>query len=369
MAARSGGRCEFAGCNKYTFEHPLTLQNGNFSESAHIVAFSKRGPRGEEGSRPENINDVDNLMHLCFDCHHLIDSHPQDYSRSVLESYKAEHEARIKHVTGLGPDMRTTIVQLKALVAGKTVDIPIEHVFSAVAPRWPTDRRGVVIDLTANPVDDDASVSVATQKISQDVRRLYEPGMDVEKTQHISLFAIAPIHLLVFLGHQLSDKIQVDMFQRHRDAGSPWTWRTSGEAARYILKVRQKGSDLTRVALVIALSGAINQTDLPQTIDATFTVYEITLANLAPGVDFLRQREDLERFRRAYRDFLAILRRDHPGLQAIHVLPAVPAPVAVACGYDLLPKRDPSLLVYDYDKAKGGFNLRITINNTQDKPI
>jgi hypothetical protein len=108
---------------------------------------------------------------------------------------------------------------------------------------------------------------------------------------------------------------------------------------------------------------------LPQTIDATFTVYEITLANLAPGVDFLRQREDLERFRRAYRDFLAILRRDHPGLQAIHVLPAVPAPVAVACGYDLLPKRDPSLLVYDYDKAKGGFNLRITINNTQDKPI
>ena len=35
----------------------------------------------------------------------------------VLVQYKASHEARIRLVTGLGPDMRTEIVQLKAQVA------------------------------------------------------------------------------------------------------------------------------------------------------------------------------------------------------------------------------------------------------------
>src|ERR1700720_1769959 len=72
LAARSGGRCEFAGCNKYLFEHSLTLRRGNFSEHAHIVAFSEGGPRGREGRRPSNIHSPNNLMLLCAECHKLI---------------------------------------------------------------------------------------------------------------------------------------------------------------------------------------------------------------------------------------------------------------------------------------------------------
>ena len=118
LAARSGGRCEFAGCNKYLFEHPLTLRRGNFSQHAHIVAFSKAGPRGREGPRPSNIHSPNNLMLLCAECHKLIDDNPADYPRTVLEKYKRDHEERIKHVTGLGPDMRTSVVQLKATIGG-----------------------------------------------------------------------------------------------------------------------------------------------------------------------------------------------------------------------------------------------------------
>lgn len=367
LAVRSGGRCEFAGCNMYTFEHPLTLVEGNFSESAHIVAFSQKGPRGREGKRPKGIHVIENLMHLCFECHKLIDDRPADYPRAVLESYKAAHEARIRHLTGLGPDLQTTVLQLKALVAGQAVDIPIAHVYEAVAPRWPTDRRGVVIDLTSIPFDSDAFVEVAAQKIRQEVDKLYQLGMDVEKTRHISLFALAPIPLLVFLGRCLSNKITVDLFQRHRDAGSPWTWRASGEPAEFVRNVRQRGTDPTRVAVLLSLSGPLHLIDLPSAIDGTFTVYEITLANGKPTVDFLRQRQDLERFRRAYREFLDALMANHPGIQDLHVFPAVPAPVAVACGHDLLPKVHPALLVHDRDKAKGGFTLRMRVND-KDAP-
>ncbi len=137
LFVRAGGRCQFDGCNKFPLRHPLTLARGNFGQMAHVVAFSKAGPRGR-GVRPKDINDVVNLMLLCTDCHKLIDTDPEKYSVAVLEKYKAKHEERIHHVTGLGPDLKTTVVQLKSRIAGQTVAIPAADITSAVAPAIPS---------------------------------------------------------------------------------------------------------------------------------------------------------------------------------------------------------------------------------------
>jgi len=40
----------------------------------------------------------------------------------------------------------------------------------------------------------------------------------------------------------------------------------------------------------------------------------------------------------------------------------VPAPIAVLCGRELLPKVDPSVTVYDHEKDQGGFVQILTIN-------
>jgi SMODS-associated and fused to various effectors sensor domain/HNH endonuclease len=368
LAARSGGRCEFAGCNEYLFEHPLTLKDGNFSQHAHIVAFSEEGPRGHEGERPRDINSVDNLMLLCPLCHKLIDDNPDDYPRAVLEKYKQDHEERIRHVTGLGPDMRTSVVQLKATIGGSAVDIPAAHIYEAVAPRYPTDKKGHVIDLTAYGQENrDEYYRLATTKIQQDVARLYAPGMDVEATRHISLFALAPIPLLAFLGHCLSNKIAVEFYQRHRTGTELWKWKVGGVPARYKLCKRREGRDPKEVALLLCLSGTIDDQLLPSSIDCQFTIYEITLDGDVPNPEFLRQRADLEEFRSTYRRFLAELIRDHPAVRELHVFPAVPAPIAVSCGHDLLPKVHPSLSVYDYDKGSGGFINRLRINDHDTK--
>jgi hypothetical protein len=69
----------------------------------------------------------------------------------------------------------------------------------------------------------------------------------------------------------------------------------------------------------------------------------------------------------AYRRFLAELMRDHPAVRELHMFPAVPAPIAVSCGHDVLPKVHPSLSVYDYDKASGGFIKRLRINDHDTK--
>src|SRR4029077_18651458 len=64
----------------------------------------------------------ENLMLLCAPCHKLIDDRPADYPRSVLEAYKRDHERRISHVTGLVPDLRTTVVHLERFPLGLNRD-------------------------------------------------------------------------------------------------------------------------------------------------------------------------------------------------------------------------------------------------------
>ncbi len=118
---------------------------------------------------------------------------------------------------------------------------------------------------------------------------------------------------------------------------------------------------------MLSLSGIVDPGSLPEAIDARFSLYEITLEGQVPNTGFLRQRADLDAFRATYREFLARLRRDHPGLRELHVFPAVPAPVAVACGFDLLPKVDPALVVYDNVTKDGGFIARLKVNDHERK--
>jgi hypothetical protein len=361
LLVRAGGRCEFDDHNDYLLQHPLTLTPGNFAQMAHIVAFKEDGPRGKFPLPAAYINDISNLMLVCPQCHKLIDDHPDQYPVSVLQKYKESHEDRIFHVTGLGPDKKTTVVQLKARIAGQTIAIPVAQVTKAVAPRYPTDAKGHLIDLTAINSEGKAFIQEAARCIKQKLERLYEPGMDVHETRHISLFALAPIPLLVYLGSQLSNKVPVDVFQRHRDT-EDWVWKDSGTPAEYRFDKIRQGRGHGGIALILSLSGKIKLEALPAEINDEFTVYELTLANMEPNPTYLRQRDDLTRFKDAYQGALRTIARECGQCDAIHLFPAVPAPVAVFCGRELLPKVDPKLVVYDYDKRMGGFTPTIEVN-------
>jgi hypothetical protein len=361
LSVRAGGRCEFDGCNTYLFRHHLTHAEENFSQMAHIIAFKPDGPRGMSGKRPKKINNVDNLMLLCPECHILIDRSPETYTRETLEKYKRDHEERILRLTAIKPDSKTTIVQLKSLIGAQTVAIPAPEIHKAVSPRYPQDPQGFIIDLTSFDGQDDSFYKSAMRTIRTRVERLYEPGMEVDQTRHISLFALAPIPLLIYLGSRLSNKVTVDPYQRHRDT-EDWVWKTEGEPAEYVFRKLRDGTDSSRVALVLALSGTIKQSELPTGIDEKFFIYEITLAKGTPRPSYLRRREDLVRFKDVYEEARSSIRRDHSGLTDLHLFPAVPAPIAVLCGRELLPKVDPALVVYDNDKSSGGFQQILRVN-------
>lgn len=361
LFVRAGGRCEFAGCNDFLLEHPLTLTPGNFAEQAHIVAFSPRGPRANAKLSAAYINSLSNLMLLCPPCHKLIDDNPRLHPVARLKRDKASHEERIHHLTGISSNLKTTIVQFKARVAERTVSIPFGQIAKAVEPRYPVDRKGVVIDLTAITATGAEFIKVAQQEIVRKIGQLSAAGLDPSEIQHISVFGLGPIPLLVHLGRELSDKVESDIFQRHRDT-EDWTWKSADAPTEYVLKTIRHGTDAKSVALCLSLSGMIHAEALPAGIDKRFTVYDLTLANMQPNPTFLNSRADLTGFRMAYQKALRVIGGQHAGVSELHLFPAVPAPVAVLCGRELLPKVDPKLLVYDADKANGGFTLVLTVN-------
>jgi 5-methylcytosine-specific restriction endonuclease McrA len=367
LYVRAGGRCQFDGCNRYLLEHHLTKTEGNFAQMAHIWAFSERGPRGgRRRPRDAAVHAVSNLMLLCPECHKLVDDRPDEFTTRVLREHKKAHEDRVFMLTETQPERHTVALVLKAKIGNKSVSISFPEIQQAAAPRYLGPRDVVSIDLTAirdKPVSD--YWRLAAEAVDSRTRALYEQTFENGPARHISVFALGPIPLLVHLGTRLSDKVPLTLYQRHRNTEG-WRWKDKGKVAAYGFRTIHQGRDAAAAALVLSLSGRIREDELPDELDRGMSVYEITLSHMQPTPRFLEREESLHAFRDA---FLAAMRRIvswHRGLKLLHLFPAVPAPVAVAVGRDLMTKRDPAVLVYDYDKRAGGFVPALEVN--RDEP-
>jgi hypothetical protein len=259
----------------------------------------------------------------------------------------------------LGPDRETTAIILKSRIGGQLVQVSFAQILEATAPLYPSSSEPAEIDL--GTFDDTAPgfIEVAKHEISERVRRFFEPGGAGHKAQHLSVFPLAPIPLLVFFGRQLSNKVPSEIHQRHRDT-EDWTWKKTGTPVRYTVRRRRAGSP-NQVALMLSLSGTIPLKALPQPIRSDSTIYEITLDGQNPAPTFLRLRQDLDAFRIAYQEAIGTILKNHGLVPGVDLFPAVPAPVAVLCGRELLPKVHPHLRVYDYDRNTNGFAFKLEV--------
>ncbi len=349
LAVRAGGRCQYEGCNKLLFEHHLTKEDGNFAECAHIIAFKERGTRGRPSQRPAKVHDIANLMLLCPDDHKRIDDDKDEriYTVELLEGWKRDHEQRIRYLTGLTPDLATHVVTLRARIGGHLPDaISRSAALEALRPLglYPAERDACEIELTgshdANPgFFDNAAAQVSRQLAA------------MPPVTQLAVFALAPIPLLVHLGSRISNKVSVEFFQRHRDDNS-WRWREGGTELGFIARPVREGKDPKEVGLLVSISGEVELDTLPGEIDGRVSLYELR-SSVPPGRDILRTKDDALRFRGAYRRVLEIILKNHGTLKKLRIFPAVPAPVGVILGYDVLPKAYPSLAVYDNVGSRG----------------
>jgi hypothetical protein len=365
LYARAAGRCEFDDCGAYLLEHYPTFTPGNFGDMGHVWAFSEEGPRGNDGlADGEDLNGYDNLILLCKTCHKVVDEDPDAYTVDVLKAFKKAHEDAVYERTGIKRDSNTVAVKMVAAIGTQKPLVTLAQMQAAVKPLYLSPRAVHEIDLTAVHEQGTSGYwEVAAAVVRDGAKRVFETRFDGAPAMQLSVFGLAPIPLLVLLGNGLGDKVSAGLYQRHRDSeDSPWVWKETGPLAAFERTVLQEGTETGHAALVLSLSGRVHRTRLPADIDERFTIYELALSSEAPGTGFLRTRADLEAFRDAYRATIRAIKAEHGDPKELHIFPAVPAPVAICVGRDVLPKVDPTLIIYDDNKSAGGFIRALEAN-------
>jgi hypothetical protein len=360
---KAGGRCQFGGCNEELLRDALTLRETNYADIAHIVSWDLGGPRGTDALPLDQRNKLENLMLACRKHHRLIDSkeHEADFSTAGLRAMKFEHEARIRRLTAIHPTAKSVVVRVQTRIGRDDVSVSLHDIDEALYPRY-RDEQVVDVDLR-DPRAPDAARTWAAEaaNIDAQLERVFATLTGHRTPERMAIFALAPMPLLMHLGSRLSNKVPTDLFQRHRNPES-WAWQTDASSAAYMIRTRRTGVDTRKVAVLLSLSGVISLERLPADLSRDVTVLELTLDGRAPDPAFLRAKGDLDAFVTAYQALLARAKDLVVDLSEIHLFPAVPAPVAVACGRELLPKVHPRVIVYDDNKNAPSFMKALEVN-------
>ncbi len=353
---KTAGRCEFKGCNKPVWYNGLTLRKGNFGEIAHIIGSSKQGPRG--GNESESLQtEFSNLMLLCLVCHKSIDDAPENYPIELLQQWKQEHEDRIAIQTSYSEDIhKTTVLLFSVNIGERFTSINPEAITNAIFPKYPMDFKGIKIEESC--FDRLAAPKIwqafANTKIKRKIQQHLEEGTDDVKIKHISVFGIAPMPLLFFLGKCIGDTIPCDIYQSHRnivDTNKTWNWQQiNGTEISYLVTCEQENTSDT-VLLKLAISDSINVDKYAALQPKYMAVYQITIPT--PSVHFLQSKKQLELFSYEYRKLLNEIQFKHGKNCKILILPAVPIAIAVECGRIILPNKDPRIYICEYYQENG----------------
>lgn len=352
----------------------------NAAYLAHIIGSKPKGPRGDAELSSELDADPSNYLLLCDVHHRLIDREGEEnHPPERLRMFKREHEARIERLTAIQADRRTHLLLFGTNIRDRQGLVSFKQARQAVAPaRYPATEVGIRLDLNQTGIDEsDPDFWPLTRKFVR--RRLREylresRGPTGKPIDHFSIFALAPIPALIYLGKCIGDTIPADVYQRHRATGD-WSWVDAASTSfRYVVE-RPEETDSTlknserapgegetdseHIAVNLSLSGIIHENEIVKALGGPLPTYTITIEE--PNRDFLRHEDQLARFRQLWQRLLAGIRGRHGERCCIHLFPAVPCSVAVEMGRSLLPKSDPKISVYDHDKERGGFTHVLTL--------
>ena len=361
---RAGGRCTL--CNDYLMEGHLSSVEVPLGELAHNVGQkdSAKSARGLNPLPVEDRDSPDNILLACAACHNEIDKEKAAGVIDVpfLAAKKRAHESRIKHQTGLVDSDQTAVLRMAGDIRGDTMALPRGAASMAVLKqnRFPFflddyDRQGVEVDLRhlggEHPLESDVYYPAARRKIDTAVAQVRE-GMLRGDIDHVSVFAIARVPLLVYLGSRLDDGVPVDVYQRSRSRES-WLWADADPGTTFTLTQVAEGTSNTPDAVLITnLSGATPLTELPGDL-VNAPVWSIDVST-GPDEDVFAHPDVLARFGADIRTFFTRLEQTHKHLDAIHLFGALPLSGAVTLGRIL--KSDglrPAL--HTYDRTETGY--------------
>jgi len=327
---KSGGRCEFRGCNKYLYKDGVTQQPRNLANIAHIISWTPTGPRGNQDSE-KLATDISNLMLTCSEHNNLIDNkqYVEDYPVELLQQYKREHEERIFRVTGMGQDYSVRIIKMISKIQNQVPVIGDKMVSEAIKPYYPMESD-IVIDLTQIE-----NIESAQRQIERTVDLHIMSG---EKEESYSVFIMSKIPYACYLGYVLGNKIKSVPYQFFRDT-QDWKWR-EGDFGHFRVERPNEEIQSEEINLLIEVSGKIDRNLLPNNL-----TYSVQAEN--PGFLFLQNQKQMIEFQIKFRELLNTIRVVHGEVCTINLVIAAPNPISFEIGKCIMKNIDPTIVLYD----------------------
>ncbi len=342
--AKSAGRCYICNerCLGTHFLHAIPA-----GQMAHIVGAKPTtgSPRGLD----EDLDDregEENLLLLCHDCHKAVDQSDLlgIYTVERLRAIKRAHERRIEQQTRTGGLKRTAVLRVGGNVRGSRLLASRRQVNDALvsAHLLPVSESALVGDhecvIDLDPSDGPIYWQAAVAKLNKTLTRVRE-AIAEHSVEHLSVFAAAPIPLLVHLGFQLDDKTETRVFQGRPDTG--WTVVEHEKPATFTHT--QTNGTSNDVVLVVGVTGPPNREAFPEELkDAT--VLTLAPANDEYGSLLLDDPQALINFTAAFRHMLAAAETTQGARW--HLIAAVPVSGAIAMGRALMRDAQPPTFVY-----------------------
>jgi len=370
LLVRSGGRC--AVCYRDLFTSDITWKSVRLGERAHIVgrSTSERSPRGDDPLPTAERDEADNLLLLCGTCHDDLDLAESVDVLTVerLRAFKRSHENRIEQLLSIPPDNATTVLRMQGSIGAAGVHVDRRSAAATVlhSNRFARftlslDRAGLEIDLrrVADPAPGNSDYYASCARvIDQFFNRQFGPAVEDGAIRHVSVFGLARWPLLAYLGAQLGDKLDTDVYQRHR-CTELWSWPPDGHDTRFIWETiaGDAGDD---VVLVLSLSASVHDAEIPTHLTGC-TAYRVSpAADVTPHYDVIGTPGALKSAERAFRDVLADIERHRKQTRRLHVLGAAPLSACISLGRTVTRGVHPQLILYD--RVDGTYQQAMEIN-------
>lgn len=357
LFAKSGGRCQFEGCNKYLLRDDITSEELNDANIAHIVASSSNGPRGACNSH-ELSDDINNLMLLCKTHHKLVDDNPEEYTVERLTEMKLSQERKVKELLDAMQYSEALIVTLESSIKKEqTVKIDSKQAVHALrtTAHNPFDHYETHIRFSSNSNYKDRQYwREAENHLNMEIDNLINGLLQENPKLTIAIFSIAPIPLIMKLGYKLGDKRKILVFQKYREPDT-WEWLSDSQTNSFSYEKIKRGNG-TKVAVIVSVTSEIDLSRV-MAIDDFDTIYHLKAENY--GVNAIKSKEDLGCFWKQYQKLLdSIKNNDH--VEDVSLFPAVPVSAAYEMGRRCMPHTYPKIRVYD---ECDGFFETITIGD------
>jgi len=379
----SAWRCQM--CGDDLRKSSIPGNQANYGYLAHIVASSNDGPRGND-LLPSgvDVNDTENLMHLCDKCHRLIDRvAPNDYPADKLRRIREDRIKEVEYLLKSLVYLKVNMLVVLGNVAGQTAIFDEQKAIEAM---W---LRKLQKSSSLQKIEDVKDIGSAhlleywgslflhlERKIPIFRDLLIGTAGGWNNNLPLAIFPLHKVSVLILIGRIIGDSRLVYLFQPNRnnspeEYGGRWSWpanSTLPEETKYninILKETTSNNCLSEALLILNLTASIDPTELPNDIyNKGYCLPSLEITVQKPSHDVISHAKDLELIRLKIDEAICVL-QDQWHIKTIHLFVVAPTTVCICIGQKMQARHHADYILYERNSISKHFEKTIKITSSQ----